>query len=147
MFVAFGFAAAAQNCDAIVLPYFKGDVARMEAYKTMAPEKFQYRCLYAFSAFEESDTVPAGADVFPISSVQSVLTEEYLSNDIVVDLFMFSYYAYNFSSFQTAYPNGDKVLYFSTPSSTHPYLVLHSLNEMLRVANEWWESQLGSTRQ
>ena len=144
LFVCMGMVVAAQSCDSIVLPYFGGDVVKMEQYKSIAPEKFEYRCLYSRSAFEESDTIPAGADVFPISSVQSLSTNEYLSNDYVVDLFTLSYYAYNFKSFQNNYPNSDKVLCFSTPSSTHPYLVLNSLNTMLRVANEWWERELES---
>lgn len=140
LLVTLGFVATAQNCDSIVLPYFGGDVVKMEQYRSIAPEKFHYRCVYSFSAFEESDTVPAGADVIPISSVQSRLTNEYLTNDFVVDLLTLSYYAYNFNSFQAAYSDGNKVLCFFTPSSTHPYLVLHSLNAMLSAANEWWEN-------
>lgn len=142
MFVALGVAAMAQNCDSIVLPYFGGDVTKMEQYRSMAPEKFQYRCLYATSAFEEADSVPAGAEVIQISRVQSRLTGESLTNGFVVDLLTLSYYAYNFNEFQAAYPDRNKVLYFSTPASTHPYLVLHSLNTMLSVANQWWETQV-----
>ena len=132
--------AGAQNCDAIVLPYFGGDTAKMAQYRAIAPEKFEYRCVYATNAFYESDTIPADADVFPISSVQSRFSQEFLSNDYVVDLYTLSYYAYNFVNFQMNYPS-TKVLCFTTPSSTHPYLVLRSQQEMLRIANEWWANQ------
>ncbi len=123
-------AVKAQDCEAIVLPYFKGDVARMERYKSMAPEKFEYRCAYARAAFYESDTVPAGVEVYPIERVQSHATGEYLPHNYVVDLFVLSYYAYNFYYFQTIHNTVDETVCFTTPGSAHPYLVVRSLDEI-----------------
>ena len=134
------FGLKAQDCNAIMLPYFGGDADRMANYMAVAPEKFEYRCVYASNAFYEADAVPADAEVLPISIVQSRFSEDRLSDDIVVDINTFSYYAYNFNALQMSYSD-DKVLCFSTPSSAHPYLVLRSLHEMLRIANEWWTEQ------
>lgn len=131
----------AQDCDALLLPYFRNDVSLMDEYKSIALDKFEWRCAYVRSAFYESDTIPAGADVYQISKVKSVFTDEYLSQDYVVDLYTLSYYAYNFNDFQKSYPRGNKVLCFATPSSTHPYLVLNSLEETNRIATELWERE------
>lgn len=133
--------AKAQDCDALLLPYFRNDAGRMEDFKTFSPEKFEWRCAYVRSAFYEADTIPAGADVYPISRVKSAFTDEYLSDDYVVDLYTLSYFAYNFKEFQLSYPRGNKVLCFATPSSRHPYLVLNSLDETNRLATELWESE------
>ena len=126
--------AQAQDCDALVLPYFSNDVARMEHYKSVAPHKFEMRCAIARAAFYESDTVPAGADVFQISEVKHAMTGNALTSDYVVDLSTLSYYAYNFREFQYRYPHGDKTLCFATPHSTHPYLVLRSSDDMNSIA-------------
>ncbi len=126
--------AKAQDCDALVLPYFGNDVARMEHYKSVAPHKFEMRCAIARAAFYESDTVPAGADVFQITEVKHALTGNALTSDYVVDLGTLSYYAYNFREFQYRYPHGDKTLCFATPHSTHPYLVLRSTDDMDSIA-------------
>ncbi|MGX8713769.1 MAG: hypothetical protein ACSW8I_08865 [bacterium] len=131
----------AQDCDALLLPYFQNDMTRLEKYKAMAPEKFDYRCAYVRSAFYESDTIPAGADLYQINSVKHAFSDEYLGNDFVVELYTLSYYAYNFKEFQLSYPTGDKVLCFSTPASTHPYLVLNSLEKTERLAIELWERE------
>ena len=131
----------AQDCDALMLPYFHNDVLRMSDYKAIAPEKFDWRCAYARSAFYESDTVPAGADVFQISEVKSIFSNEYLGQNYVVNLETLSYYAYNFIDFQRSYYRGNKVLCFATPSSAHPYLILNSLEETNRLASELWERE------
>lgn len=125
--------ATAQNCEAILLPKFGNDTARMMQY----PEgKRFYFCAYSQASFYESDTVPVGADVFSISAVQNVFTGENLPQNYVVDLYDLSYYAYNFKYFQLQYPHGDKTLCFSTPGSAHPYLVLRSIEEATAIATE-----------
>lgn len=131
----------AQDCDALMLPYFNNDVNRMMNYKAMTPEKFDWRCAYSRSAFYESDTIPQGAAMYSISSVWSIYEERFLDDSFVVDLYTLSYYAYNFKEIQLTFRKGNQVLCFSTPSSAHPYLVLNSLEETNRLASELWESE------
>ena len=127
----------AQNCEALLLPYF-GSTARMAEYPA---DKVDWYCSFVHAAFYESDTVPASADLYSISEVQSLATGEHLSSDLVVDLATLSYYAYNFHDFQLRYPTGDKTLCFATPASAHPYLVLRSIDDMTGRANREWESK------
>lgn len=127
----------AQNCEALLLPYF-GSTARMAEYPA---DKVDWYCCFVHAAFYESDTVPASADLYSISEVQSLATGEHLSSDLVVDLATLSYYAYNFHDFQLRYPTGDKTLCFATPASAHPYLVLRSIDDMTGRANREWESK------
>ena len=63
----------------------------------------------------------------------------HLPQSYVVDLETLSYYAYNFHQFQVRYPTGDVTLCFATPSSTHPYLVLRSIEEAFRLASQMEE--------
>ncbi|MBO7101401.1 MAG: hypothetical protein J6V98_05190 [Bacteroidales bacterium] len=126
----------AQNCEALLLPYF-GSAARMAEYPA---DKVDWYCCFVRAAFYESDTVPATADLFSISEVQSVATGAHLSSEFVVDLSTLSYYAYNFREFQVRYPYGDKTLCFATPASAHPYLVLRSIDDMTELANREWET-------
>ena len=116
--------AKAQDCNAIVLPFFGNDTARMEAYPQM---KKDFRCFFSKESFYESDTVPTGADVYGIDEVADVFSGEHLPADYVVNLNTLSYYRYTFKQFQLLYPDAGKVLCFSTPSSAHPYLVLRSM--------------------
>ena len=125
--------ASAQNCESIVLPFFGYDTARMEDYPV---QKLMQRCWYSQASFYESDTIPAGVDVFNISEVREAYGTNYLPQTYVVDLTTLSYYAYNFHSFQLAYPRGNVTLCFRTPSSTHPYLVLRSIEDSYQVASE-----------
>ncbi|MBQ8703611.1 MAG: hypothetical protein IJ524_04490 [Bacteroidales bacterium] len=125
--------ANAQNCESIVLPRFGYDTAAFQNY----PEgKILYWCWYSQSAFYESDTVPTGADVFNISEVREAYGDNYLPQSYVVDLTTLSYYAYNFLAFQQRYPRGNVTVCFATPSSTHPYLVLRSIEETFRLTSE-----------
>ena len=123
----------AQDCDAIVLPRFHYDTARLDAYPD---EKVMYLCLYSQASFYESDTIPVGVEVFNISQVREKYGTNHLPQDYVVDLTTLSYYAYNFLEFQQMYPRGNVTLCFSTPSSTHPYLVLRSIEDSHRLAGE-----------
>lgn len=129
----------AQDCDAIMLPYFKGNVEQMEQYRSAAPEKFATRCAYAQAAFYESDTIPMGAYLHDISEVREAFGTNYLPQNYVVDLSSLSYYAYNFKEFQLQFRECDKIICFSTPSSTHPYLVLRSLVQMLQQSDAVFE--------
>lgn len=135
IFMALG--AKAQDCDAIMLPYFGGNVDRMVTYREMAEEKFNIRCAYARAAFYESDTVPEGMQVFSITKVQEKVSGNYLPEDFVVDLNTLSYYAYTFGSFQVRNNSLEESVCFSTPGSRHPYLVLRSLLEMQHAADRY----------
>ena len=108
----------------------------MASYPT---DKLVYRCCYAQAAFYESDTIPAGADVFSIQVVQKKSDGSHIAEDFVVDLNTFSFYAYNFDIMQRNYQESNKVLCFLTPSSTHPYLVLRSISEMAVLGEQMFE--------
>lgn len=123
----------AQDCNAIVLPMFGNDPAVMA---NTPDDKIAYWCYFSQASFYESDTVPAGVDVYNISQVREAHGTTYLSQDYVVDLTTLSYFAYNFTDFQHQYSKGNVTLCFSTPSSTHPYLVLRSIDDATRMAIE-----------
>lgn len=130
--------ANAQNCNALVLPYFGGDTARMAQY----PEsKLDWYCLFAQSAFYESDTIPAGAEVHSLSEVLDKASLQPMSAQYVVNLSTLSYFAYNFEALQQEYRSGTKVVYFPTPYSTHPYLVLRCIDEIYRMTEEAWSER------
>lgn len=130
-----GIGLKAQNCDAMLLPFFGFDAAKMAA---CPDSKQELICLYARAALYESDTVPDGADILNINEVVNIATGQNLPADYVVDLNTMGYYTHNFRSFQYRYPHGDKVLCFSTPNSRHPYLVLRSIEQIDKIANEQW---------
>ncbi|MBR1766129.1 MAG: hypothetical protein IJ745_03695 [Bacteroidales bacterium] len=125
----------AQDCEALLLPYFHNDANAMASYAQLAPDKFEHLCVTVQLTFFESDTVPEGVDVYSISDVKSVATGENLPATFVVDLATLSFYAYNFESFRLRYPTGATRVCFSTPSSTHPYLVMRSYDEVMMLAN------------
>ena len=117
----------AQNCEAIVLPYFNGNQERMANYPA---EKLDYRCRYSRNAFFESDTVPEWAEMRSLTELKNKMTGKNLTDDFVVDLETLSYYAYNFLDLQGQYHDSETVICFPTPKSKHPYLVLRSLKEI-----------------
>ena len=120
----------AQNCEAIVLPFFNGDKARMADYPA---EKLDYRCRYSQNAFYVSDTVPEWAEMHSLTELRNNMTGEKLTEDFVVDLATLSYYAYNFLDMQCRYKDSETVICFPTPRSEHPYLVLRSLKEIFAL--------------
>jgi len=121
--------AKAQNCDAIMLPYFGGDSDEMASYPA---EKLQWRCQYARNAFYVSDVVPEDAIVKSIADVVDRSTGNHLDKNFVVDLNTLSYYGYNFEDMQHQTLDVHAVICFETPGSEHPYLVLRSLDETYR---------------
>ena len=125
----------AQNCDAIVLPYFNGDKVKMADYPA---DKLDYRCQYSRNAFYVSDTVPDEAEVRSLTELQNKMTGERLTENFVVDLETLSYYAYTFLNLQQQYWRGNVVLCFPTPKSEHPYLVLRSLEEIGRLTDDYY---------
>lgn len=117
----------AQNCEAIVLPMFGGDRAKMARCPA---EKIDYHCRYSRNAFYVSDTVPEWAEMHALTELKDNATGKSLTEDYVVDLGTLSYYAYNFVDMQCSYRETDVVICFPTPKSEHPYLVLRSLDEI-----------------
>ncbi len=138
--------AQAQNCDSIMLPYFRWNTEQMERYLMQAPEKFEYRCQYARNAFYESDTMPTGVILYDIADVQDKFTGETLPANYVVDLNTLSYYRYNFAWFQLVNRDVEETICFQTPGSTHPYLVVRSIMEMREVTDQWFNEYM-ATRQ
>ena len=130
------FGAYAQDCEAIMLPFFKGNMEKLNDHRNIAPDKFEWRCTYATAAFIESDTIPTGLAVYNISEVRSLATGETLSENFVVDLNTLSYYAYDFFMFQGRHYSVEERVCFRTPGSAHPYLVLRSTYEMSVIADE-----------
>lgn len=123
--------ARAQDCETIMLPYFGGNVDAMYSYPQ---EKFEQRCNFARAAFYVSDTVPAGAEVYPITEVTLIADGKNLAADFVVDLSTLSFYAYSFRDIQLRYPRGNVTIAFSTPASVHQYLILRSIDDMYAIA-------------
>ena len=123
----------AQDCEAIMLPYFKNNRAQMEGYRTHAPEKFAYRCTFAAAAFYESDTVPAGAEMVSLTEVKNLQDGQSLTAGYVVDINTLSYYAFNFNLIQGRFPGRE--ICFATPASRHGYLVLRTRDEMEKAAS------------
>lgn len=117
----------AQNCEAIVLPFFNGDKAKMANYPA---EKLDYRCRYSQNAFYVSDTVPEWAEMHSLTELRNKMTGERLTEDYAVDLETLSYYEYNFLDLQCQYKESETVICFPTPKSKHPYLVLRSLRDI-----------------
>ena len=131
----------AQNCEALMLPYFNNDRETMEQYINDVPDKFAWRCAYAQSAFYEADILPAGARRHSLAEVKDRFTGVALTADLVVDLNTLSYYGYTFQELQLQYPTGAQVIYFETPSSKHPFLVLRSIDQMHELATRRWETE------
>lgn len=120
---------SAQNCEAIMLPYFNGNEKQMNEYP--AP-KLEWRCKYSQNAFYVTDNVPEGAELHALSELVDKMTGKNLTDDFVVDLNYLSYYQYNFMDLQLHSPKGDASIYFATPKSEHRYLVVRSCDETYR---------------
>lgn len=131
----------AQNCEALMLPFFNNDKEVMDQYINEVPDKFAWRCAYVRSALYEADAVPEGAKMHSITEVKDRFTGAALPADLVVDLSTLSYYGYTFHDIQLQYPTGAQVICFATPSSKHPYLVLRSIDQAHELADKLWEQE------
>lgn len=118
---------SAQDCDAIVLPKVNNDVQRLHAYPA---DKIAYYCTFSQSSFEVADAVAPNAPVHEISEVVDRFTGNPIPNEVHIDLNTLSYYQYDFNRFQGMHAG--QTIYFHTPSSEHPYLVLVSYMEAER---------------
>lgn len=123
----------AQNCNYIVYPCYGTDESCLAF---VAPEKVEWRCNYSHNCFFVTDELPSDAEVYPITVVRNLLTNEMLTESFVVDLDSLSVYRYSFMDLQK--PNGvGNNVYFATPNSSHAYLGLRSSGEaMMRIEEQ-----------
>ena len=117
---------SAQNCEAIMLPFFGGNKQKMDEYP--AP-KLEWRCKYSQNAFYVADQVPEGAEIHSLTELKEYSTGAKVTEAFVVDLETLSYYRYSFKELQCSYKSSDVTICFPTPASEHNYLVLRSLRE------------------
>ena len=128
----------AQDCDAIMLPYFHNDKAQVDNYKAVAPEKYKLRCLFGRSAFYETDVAPENAVMMSIGDVVDPVTSKPLPKNFKVNLGVMGFYHYNFRALRAAH--ADRQICFSTPGSTHRYLVMRTHEEMQEEIAEFEKS-------
>ena len=130
----------AQDCDVLVAPAFNYRASMMDS--APAAQK-AWLCAKAQVAFYESDTLPSGARLYTLDTLQ-FYSRYQLPDTFVVDLATLSYYRYAFMKLQYYYQEDpNKVLCFYTPDSAHRYLVLRSLNDIYNrasaIAEPWME--------
>lgn len=133
----------AQDCEALVLPYFNNNAQQMADYPQ--PKLF-YRCTYAQEAFYESDTIPLGAIMYSVTEIKDRFTGTALTLDFVFDKATFSVYQYNFIELQNLYASEHTVLCFATPASQHPYLVFRSPSDLLARTSQIYEDYVKGMR-
>ncbi len=134
--VGIGSQASAQNCSEIVRPYLEFRNIPPSKYPQ---EKFEWRCNFSRNSFYLCDSVPAGAKVFSISALTNYLTQQHPDENYVVDLNVFSYWAWDFINFQKEdYFN---TIYFDTHNATNRYLAVRSWEEAYSRTErpEQWE--------
>ena len=118
------------TCRDVVLPMVGGSVERVDQYPV---EKLEWHCQFSRNSMYVSDTMPADAVVYDISEVKDLATGKVLPADYVVNLDRMSFYAFSFNDFRHRHYHSQ--IYFRTPASEHPYLVLRTYDEALRMTN------------
>ena len=83
----------AQNCEAILRPYFILNGYSSDEYPQ---EKAEWRCAFSYSAFYLCDNIPANAKVYSFSELTNKLTKQHPSANYSVDLETLSYYEFDF---------------------------------------------------
>ncbi len=122
--VGIGSKLSAQNCTEIVRPYLEFRNIPQSQYPQ---EKFDWRCNFSRNSFYMCDSVPEGAKVFSISALTNNITKQHPAENYVVDLNVFSYWAWDFINFQKEdYFN---TIYFDTHNATNRYLAVRSWEE------------------
>jgi hypothetical protein len=122
--VGIGSRACAQNSTEIVRHYLEFRNIPPSEYPQ---EKFEYRCNFSRNSFYMCDTVPQGALVFNISELTNFITKQHPSENYVVDLEVFSYWAWDFLNFQKQ--DYTHTIYFDTHNATNRYLAVRSWDE------------------
>jgi len=114
----------AQDCTEIVRPYLEFRNIPPSEYPQ---QKAEWRCNYSRNSFYLCDSVPEGARVFSITALTNFITKQHPEENFVVDLNVFSYWAWDFPTFQKIdYHN---TIYFDTHNSTNRYLAVRSRDE------------------
>lgn len=127
----------AQNCDSLVRPKF---ASVPQVYDQQPPQKIQHYCHFAYNAFYWSDTLPQNAVVYNISEVSHKITGQHISQNKIINLNTFSYYAYNFDEFQ--YRNYYQFICFRVGSgNAAQYLVLRDFNTIMNICLRLEENQ------
>ncbi|MCQ2273689.1 MAG: hypothetical protein MJZ86_02725 [Bacteroidales bacterium] len=122
--------ALAQDCDAILAPFFQLNNMNKDDYPA---EKAAWFCILSQNSFYLSTTAPREAHVYDLTDLTDLTTGEKVSSDFVPDLNTLSYYRYNFSHFR--HMSGDRACYFRYGRrSDHTYLVLRETNEAYLTA-------------
>lgn len=110
----------AQNCEAILRPYFILNGYSPDEYPQ---EKAEWRCAFSYSAFYLCDKIPANAKVYSFSELTNNLTKQHPSANYSVDLETLSYYEFDFDRFQK--DDMGETVYFRI-SGQKRYLALRS---------------------
>lgn len=122
--VGIGGRVSAQNRTEIVRPYLE---LRNIPPSEYPQEKYDWRYNFSRNSFYMCDSVPAGARVFNISELTNLITKQHPAQNYVVDLNVFSYWAWDFINFQKEdYFN---TIYFDTHNQTNRYLAVRSWEE------------------
>lgn len=129
-FVCAGAQSQAQDCDAIVQPYFTLNHIDKATYPV---DKMEWDCSFSQNAFYFCDTVPAGSQVFYTSELTNVLTGQHAPRDLKVNLNTFSYYQYDFIQFQMK--DYHRTIYFALEGNDHAYLAVRHVDAMYERTN------------
>lgn len=122
--IGIGSQVCAQNRTEIVRPYLEFRNIPPSEYPQ---EKYDWRYNFSVNSFYMCDTVPEGAKVFSISVLTNYITKQHPAENYVVDLNVFSYWAWDFINFQKEdYFN---TIYFDTHNATNRYLAVRSWEE------------------
>ena len=119
----------AQNCDSLVRPKF---ASVPQVYDQQPAQKIQHYCNFAYNAFYWSDTLPQNAVVYDIADVSNKVSGQHISQNKIINLNTFSYYAYNFDEFQ--YRNYYQFICFRVGAGNPArYLVLRDYNTIMNI--------------
>lgn len=131
LLLGFSSKAVAQNCEAIVLPHVGYSSSILDQ---MPQVKIDWYCLFSHNSFVELDQVPRDVQVLPLSAVIDDRTGVALDPNADINVQSLSVYSCNFLQLQSAaYPNR---VYFATPGSAHPYLMLRTFSETSAITND-----------
>ena len=127
--VSFGWTAFAQtgkDCNAILRPFY---AQRGLSPDTYPAEKSEHFCNFSTNSFYFVDQLPHGAVFFSFSVLTNLMTGEKAPANTRVDLNTFSYFTYDFPTFQGQFPY--KTIYFELVGNDHRYLAVRPYGEAI----------------
>ena len=124
LLLATGLQAAAQNCEAIVLPHVGYDT---NVLNNMPARKIQWHCDFSRMSFFLTNELPADASVWDFSDLTFLRDGSHPAANTVVDLGTLSIYAYNFPEFQIQRPK--KTIFFRVGNENNRYLGVYTFDE------------------